>query len=465
MSAKAQKEQFVSGLLGGSPEEVYHVTSVALTAYLSYTLLQRAEMAPMAVDFACNALSLLLSITLYALDPSRLHLLVLVPGLVALFMGKKLPKTPPQKTPDILPRKSFITAYRTHMVVITNFAILAVDFRLFPRRFAKVETWGTSLMDMGVGLFVFSMGLANLRLVIKQRLAKTETFSFRLYWGLIRRSFVKAAPVLLLGVIRLVSVKTLEYQEHVTEYGIHWNFFVTLGLLPVFLAVLDPVLNAVPRFAVAFIIGLAYQLVLNSGLAAFVLRSDNRMDSLVTMNKEGIASFAGYLSIFIFGQAFGLFVLTGYETPRNLISVPSENKRTKKGLLTVSTTQGLVVATLFAHLVFWVVQQLASIGAVSRRLANLSYVLWVVSYNASFLLGYNIIERIVGESTSPVLESINRNGLAIFLLANLGTGLVNMTINTLETNTAASFAILAVYGMGFVGAAVALDKLGLYIKL
>lgn len=463
-SAKAQKEQFVTGLLGGSPAEVYHVTSVALSAYLTYTLLQRAQMAPMAVDFACNALTLLLSITLYALDPSRLHLLVLVPGLVALFMARRPPKTTP-KGADILPRKAFITAYRTHMVVITNFAILAVDFRLFPRRFAKVETWGTSLMDMGVGLFVFSMGLANLRLVIKQRLQKTEKFSRLLYWGLIRHSFVKAAPVLLLGVIRLVSVKTLEYQEHVTEYGVHWNFFITLGLLPVFLAVLDPVLNAVPRFLVALSLGLTYQVLLNSGLTAFVLRSDNRADSLITMNKEGICSFAGYLSIFIFGQAFGLFVFTGYETRRNLISVPSESKKAKKGFLTVSTTQGLVVATIVAHLLFWAVLQLGSFGAVSRRLANFSYVLWVVSYNATFLLGYNLVERFFGQTDSPVLESINRNGLAIFLFANLSTGLINMTIDTLETDTAVSFAILAVHGVGFVGVAVLLDRLGIYIKL
>lgn len=47
---------------------------------------------------------------------------------------------------------------RRSLMLLTCCAILAVDFRVFPRRLAKAETYGIGLMDVGPGAFVFAQG-------------------------------------------------------------------------------------------------------------------------------------------------------------------------------------------------------------------------------------------------------------------------------------------------------------------
>lgn len=490
LTLKERKEKFVSDLLGGSEYEIYLVTGVALTAYMSFALLQKFNQNDLnlPIDYALNAVSILLGITLYSSNPKYLHVIIAVPALLALVLSYQYQKDPKvnqnkknNKDVNILQRKSFVTAYRSHMIIITNFAILAVDFPVFPRRFAKVETWGTSLMDIGVGAFVFSMGLVNSRLLIRQTFDPSNSkykFHFGTYLSLVWRNFVKSLPVLTLGLIRLVSVKSLEYQEHVTEYGIHWNFFFTLGALPIVIGILDPILNYFPRALVALVITSTYELFLTkTDLLTFILRTDNRMDSLILQNKEGIFSFFGYLSIFIFGQSFGSFVLTSFKTPQNLIKMSTyaefvQSKKRKNSIsswLTVSTTEGLIISTIFYQFLYRYVAESPSFNNVSRRMANISYVLWVVSHSSTFLLGYNLVDRLVrrenGETGSTLLESTNNNGLLCFLLGNLLTGLVNMTINTLDTGDAVAFGILCTYGAILATVAILLNKNKIYIKI
>ena len=45
-----------------------------------------------------------------------------------------------------LPSKGFLSTYRGYLAMGTCFAILAVDFPIFPREHAKTETYGISLV-------------------------------------------------------------------------------------------------------------------------------------------------------------------------------------------------------------------------------------------------------------------------------------------------------------------------------
>jgi phosphatidylinositol glycan class W len=45
-------------------------------------------------------------------------------------------------------------------------------------------------------------------------------------------------------------------QEHVTEYGVHWNFFFTLGLLPVIGIAIAPLSQFIGWTPLALLIGL-----------------------------------------------------------------------------------------------------------------------------------------------------------------------------------------------------------------
>ncbi|GAP88136.1 putative GPI-anchored wall transfer protein 1 [Rosellinia necatrix] len=490
---KQLKEDFVSNLSGGSISEINYVTAVGPVTFILWSVLQSRQSffkqyksLSFLVDLSLNVLGALLSMTLYSNTPLLLCGLCLVPALfVYAFPSnpvgtrRKKPKLPPavqaqKKSADalgVLSIKPFLTTYRGSLLVLTCLAILAVDFRIFPRRFAKVETWGTSLMDLGVGSFVFSAGIVAARPLLKERTEGRATpLSQRLVYSM-RHSL----PLLVLGIVRLISVKGLDYAEHVTEYGVHWNFFFTLGFLPPFVAVSQSVLKLIPSYAaLALILGLAHQIVLEgTSLKAFILTAP-RTD-LFSMNREGICSFVGYLAIFLAGQDMGMFIL-----PRGISTSSNSNHATQRtnllirmGVWTTTWTVLYFFATSFSY------------GAgldVSRRLANLPYVLWVGAFNSAQLLACCLIETIFfpafynatnskaeqeayNAATSRVLRAYNRNGLALFLIANLMTGLVNMTVPTLDVGPTASMGILVGYAAIVTAIAVALDARGLSIKL
>jgi len=60
--------------------------------------------------------------------------------------------------------------------------------------------------------------------------AKTN---LRQYFHNLLQAIISSTPMIVLGCARLVATWGVHYQEHVTEYGVHWNFFFTIAVVKV----------------------------------------------------------------------------------------------------------------------------------------------------------------------------------------------------------------------------------------
>ncbi|KAK3705109.1 Glucosaminyl phosphatidylinositol (GlcN-PI) nositol acylation protein [Vermiconidia calcicola] len=520
---KAEKEASVSHLGGGGLWEINHVTLVApkrQSFFKPYTL-------PAALtDFLLHCCGILFATTVYSSAPQVLNGLLILPTVAAVLQSpvktdesSKPPVKPeadgkPAKAEDEkaasdmnpLPVKPFITTYRGAMMIITCTSILAVDFPVLPRRFAKTESFGMSLMDMGVGSFVFAAGIVAARQQLKEQQSGSPSFALR-FKAAMRHSL----PLFVLGFIRLWSVKGLEYAEHVSEYGVHWNFFFTLALLPPATALLQPVLRLIPSYGLlAFVLSGCWEMFyeIYPDIKAYIILSERKPGDWVSQNREGIFSFVGYLAIFIAGMGIGTGILPRDTEPKPAKPVEKdpmdEDAEWLTSILSQSAEQQPAAPTPmkplkpeFPDTTFWNLVKWTGIWSilcvwaqwhygphlfVSRRMANLAYVIWVCAFNSAQLLIFCAIECVVfrdlykakdpeterqrvGDATSKVMHAFNRSSLAMFLLANLLTGLINMSVRTLYMGDVQAMAILVAYIGTICAVALLLDRHDISIKL
>lgn len=346
----------------------------------------------------------------------------------------------------------FVTLFRVFVNVKTAISILAVDFAVFPRRYAKTETYGTGVMDFGVGGFVFANAL-----VCPEARRKNISGS---KMGHFTKQVLSVWPLLALGAGRLVSVKMTGYHEHVTEYGVHWNFFFTLAIVRVLASGLLTVLPARHLWVFALLISGFYQFVLEtSELKAFILHNDDREKDFVHANKEGLFSLAGYVSIYLTGVQIGLYVMR----PRSRVGE------------WIKMLSNLLLGSLVLFAALCTCQTL--VEPVSRRSANLPFVLWSLAQSLFFMSCFGLadtlllfLKRTSGCHVVPsslnahdkdadrsiggtrgemeklcVVQAVGRNQLLFFLLSNLMTGLTNSLVDTLSCSSWVSVCVLLLY--------------------
>ena len=295
-------------------------------------------------------------------------------------------------------------------MLITCIAILAVDFTIFPRYFAKTETYGMSLMDVGIGSFIISSAL-------------TSKYARGIYYHHLHIN-VSRFLVLILGIMRMVILKIINYQEHVSEYGIHWNFFVTLFFIWL---IADVVHHLFPRVIIPYIsiaVLLIYQYILSSTELTDYMFNATR-NNFFSSNREGIVSLLGCVPLYLLMESYSYHYFF---------------KKTEEGSLKVPIS-------LFSLLILilWYISD-SYIQKTSRRLMNLTYVLFVSSISSCIIsILIYIHDMIVDDYRIITLEYINKAQLPLFLVANVATGLINLSIQTIYVSKEVAILILSLY--------------------
>ncbi|CAM8885149.1 unnamed protein product [Rhodiola kirilowii] len=416
---KRLKEEFVSNLTGSSMLEIVALSTIVPALMLLPHTLRLPGIAVKCVgarkrwilymvtivsDFCLVVVPILLFLTILSGWTHEAAVLLLLSLLLSFKRSK-------QERPNSL--RQSISSYRVAMMVVTCLCILAVDFNIFPRRYAKTETYGSSLMDLGVGSFV----LANALVSREARNMATSNW---------KTAITSTSPLVILGIGRLVSTMGVNYQVHVGEYGVHWNFFFTLAAV----AILTSFVKIPPKYCgiLGSVILFGYQIWLNHGLNSYLL-SDERGDDIISQNKEGIFSVVGYWGMYLVGVQLGGYLFFGYQNS------PSRS---------ISWTRNRVY---FLSIFLWILTVVLDkhVERVSRRTCNLPYVTAVMAQNLQVLALLMLSDFIPGYATSAVVEAINHNLLATFLLANLLTGLVNMSMDTLDASSLMSLVVLVGY--------------------
>ena len=298
-----------------------------------------------------------------------------------------------------------ITLFRSYCSFLTIISILAIDFpSVYPERFGKSEKYGASVMDTGVGILVFGSGAS---------------------FGLSKRNKMKISDLITtsaclgLGVVRFISIRIFGLNETVEEYGVHWNFFLTIAVINI---ISNSLLRGRSSTFLSFTgVGIifAYQICLEKGLRDYIFNAERT--TLFSKNREGILSCLGYISIFCLSA-----VLSRIVNSKNMLSK----------LLTATVIFSLAYYKLYAY------------ELPSRRMANLTYVSWMLSCCSYFwwLLKFlNDSCGFVSTGVPVLLEKINNHGFGAFLVGNILTGIVNLTTNSREVGVFGAMTILFGY--------------------
>ena len=179
--------------------------------------------------------------------------------------------------------------------------------------------------------------------------------------------------------------------------------------------------------------------------------------SLLSANKEGLVSLPGYLALSLAGSACAPLLHNTHILSKRLTSadapLPHAREATQRMrvLLLLGTSMWLAASAADTY-----------VESTSRRLCNVPYALWVISQTC-LALALATAREVVGAdrvgfpAPPPLLKAVNSFPLSVFLLANLLTGAVNLSVDTMTASDTVAAAVLCAYMLVVCAAAVALD--------
>ena len=262
----------------------------------------------------------------------------------------------------------FINSYRAVINLGTIISILAVDFpQVYPQVYHKRQVYGFSLMDTGVGSFIFSHAIVS----VEARFGEHRQSRLQKIW----KAIVSSYMLIFLGCIRFFVTWVTNYSVPEEEYGKHWNFFFTLAAVKILVTVIFCIL---PQKIVkqSWIIGCIaisiYQIQLSIwNFKSWIIEGDDNTGmfdgSFLNSNRPGIFSVLGYSSLYLFGVQVGQFIFQQRKTwndYKNLFKVLA---------LVVTVLSGLT--------------QILNLLVIppSRYMANITFVIWSVAHNTAML--------------------------------------------------------------------------------
>ncbi|KYF42892.1 putative GPI-anchored wall transfer protein GWT1 [Toxoplasma gondii ARI] len=401
-----------------------------------------------------------------------------------------------------------LAEFRGALMIATCIAIYGVDFFIFPRSLAKTSAFGVSLMDLGVGCFVFSAGLVSRQARGEQRSkvakgeqkhketggsatsldgaadsrGKVEKVKSRKRNCLTRGVFTllravgRSGVLGFAGILRFAAVSLLNYYTPVTEYGKHWNFYMSLMVLFIAAELLLPGSSSRPFLYVPMGVALAsvYQLLLWAAAAeTWVLTADR--DNFFTANREGILGCVGFFALYMIGVGVGsLFFSAASLSSRRPVSEEGEKGTAAMKSQTVSRPPSrfaLIAVLLSAAVCFYLYALVLAFYfdlLPTRRLINLPWVLLVAALNLYGLAGVLLSEALVGRGpagASYLVSGLSQNQIFIFLIANVLCGLTGLSMNRLLVPPALALSLLLLYALSWAFVAFGLGYLEKRIPL